>query len=119
MAISSTILIQRTIFHSAIYSQSIKLTSPTTIKTLQGFQSFIQHQVGGPIYSWNLQVNNVTLQALSAIGQHLGNQAFVHAVNDVFLVTTYITIFGLVPIIALRYHKKKKGEHEQVEIFMD
>ena len=119
VAISSTILIQRTIFHSAIYSQSIKLTSPTTIKTLQGFQSFIQHQVGGPIYSWNLQVNNVTLQALSAIGQHLGNQAFVHAVNDVFLVTTYITIFGLVPIIALRYHKKKKGEHEQVEIFMD
>ncbi|HBF40179.1 MAG TPA: drug:proton antiporter, partial [Firmicutes bacterium] len=108
VAILSTILTQRTTFHTTIYSQSVALTSPTTVRTLQGFQSFIQHQVGGPIFNYQLQVYNVTMQAISVIGQHLANQAFVHAVNDVFLTTSIITLSGIIPIFLLRYHIKKK-----------
>ncbi len=119
VAILSTLLTQRTIFHDTIYSQSIILTSPTTTRTLQGFQSFIQRQVGGPIYSYQLKAYNVTLQAITAIGQHLSSQAFVHAVNDVFLVTTCVTLLGLLPILLLRYNKKKKDDHEKVEVFTD
>jgi DHA2 family multidrug resistance protein len=119
VAINSTILTQRVIFHSAIYSQSVSETSPVFIRTLQGFQSFIQHTAGGPIYSWSLQIYNVTLQAESVIGLHLAKQAFVHAVNDIFLVTTCITAAGLIPIILLRYHKKAKTEKPETEIMLD
>lgn len=122
VAIMSTLLMQRTIFHASIYSQSVALTSPTTIRTLQGFQAFIQHRVGGPVFSYQTHAYNVTMQALSLIGQHLASQAFVHAVNDVFLVVTSITVFGIFPIFLLRYKKKPKvngKKEEATEVFMD
>lgn len=108
VAILSTILTQRTTFHSTIYSQSIPKTSLLFQRTVQGFQSFIQHAGGGPIFNLALQMDNVTLKAETMIGQYLAKQAFVHAVNDVFLVTTCITIAGLIPIFFLKNSKKTK-----------
>jgi MFS transporter, DHA2 family, multidrug resistance protein len=113
VAILSTILTQRTTFHSSIYSQSIPKTSLAFKRTIQGFQSFIQHAGGGPIYSLSLPIYNVTLKAESMIGQYLAKQAFVHAVNDVFLVTTCITTVGLIPILLLKSPKKNKANEDR------
>jgi hypothetical protein len=50
------------------------------------------------------------------IAQNIANQAFVQGIADDFLAGALITLLIIIPLVFLRYHKKKKGESvEMVE----
>jgi DHA2 family multidrug resistance protein len=119
VAILTALLTQRITFHTAILGQSVNLTSPVFARTLEGFQLFIQHTVGGPVYNYLLPVMNVTLQSEALIIQHIVSQAFVQAINDVFLVVTIISIIGIIPLFFLRTHKKTKDTDKINEHFLE
>ncbi|MEJ2617675.1 MAG: hypothetical protein P8Z35_22160 [Ignavibacteriaceae bacterium] len=44
------------------------------------------------------------------IAQNLVNQAFVKGITDDFYTGAAITLFILVPLFFLKYHKKKTGQ---------
>ena len=117
VAILTTLLTQRIAFHTAVLGQSLSLTSPTFSTTLERFMNFIQHSIGGQIYNYNIPVTNVTLQGIYQIIQHVASQAFVFAMNDVFLVVTIISLIRVIPIFFLRTHQRTKDKKNTNEAF--
>ncbi len=106
VAIMGTLLTDRTIFHTTMYGQSVSPASPVVQNVLLGLKNFSQHAVGG-----TLSLSAMRAEAL--LGYQISQQAFVSAVDDDFLVAAAITILCLVPILFLRY-KKRKGEKVKV-----
>ncbi len=106
VAIMGTLLTDRTIFHTTMYGQSVSPASPVVQNVLLGLKNFSQYAVGG-----TLSLSAMRAEAL--LGYQISQQAFVSAVDDDFLVAAAITILCLVPILFLRY-KKRKGEKVKV-----
>ncbi len=106
VAIMGTLLTDRTIFHDTMYGQSVSPASPVVQNVLLGLKNFSQHAVGG-----TLSMSAMRAEAL--LGYQISQQAFVSAVDDDFLVAAAITVLCLVPILFLRY-KKRKGEKVKV-----
>ncbi len=104
VAIMGTLLTDRTIFHTTMYGQSVSPASPVVQNVLLGLKSFSQQAVGG-----TLSLSALRAQALLAY--NIGQQAFVSAVDDDFFVAAAITILCVVPLLFLRY-KKRKGPRE-------
>ncbi len=102
VALMGTLLTDRTIFHNNFYGESINKYSPVTKNILQGLTNFSQHAVGG---TTALSV----MRANALIVYNLSQQSFVSAVDDDFFIASLITIICLVPILFLRYKKKKAG----------
>ncbi len=106
VAIMGTLLTDRTIFHTTIYGQAINQYSPVTKNIANGLAWFAQQTAGG----------TKALSALRAdalLVYNLNLQAFVAAVDDDFFIAALITILCIVPILFLRY-KKKKGKGEKI-----
>ena len=106
VAIMGTLLTDRTIFHTTIYGQVVNQYSPVTKNVAAGLARFAQNAVGG-----TNAVSNIRANAL--IQYHLSMQAFVSAVDDDFFIAALITFVCVVPILFLRY-KKKKGPGEKM-----
>jgi len=104
VAILGTLLSQRTIFHMAMYGQAADPTSPAFQQTALHLQYFVQHSVGG-----SLALSSMRAKAM--IAGHIGEQSFIQAINDDFLIAGAITILGALPIFFLKTHKKPSGEH--------
>jgi len=104
IAILGTLLTQRTIFHSAIYGQSVDPYSPAFQHSLFGIRHFAQQVRGGTLEA-------ATMRAGALLGSHIGTQAFIQAINDDFLIAAAITVIGLVPILFLRTSKRRNGTH--------
>ncbi len=105
VAIMGTLLTDRTIFHTTMYGQSVSPASPVVQNVLLGLRNFSQRVVGG-----TMSLSAMRAEAL--LGYQVGQQAFVSAVDDDFLVAAAITILCLVPILFLRY-KKRTGPREK------
>ncbi len=97
-----TLLTDRTIYHNNFYGEAINKYSPATKNILTGLTNFSQHAVGGTTAASVMRAN-------ALIVYNLSQQAFVSAVDDDFLVASLITIICLLPILFLRYKKKKAG----------
>ena len=109
VAILGTLLTRRVIFHTAMYSQAVDQNSSSFKHVLYGLHYFIQQSVGGA-------GTEVFARAKALIAQNLVNQAFVKGITDDFYTGAAITLFILVPLFFLKYHKKKAGQKvEMVE----
>lgn len=107
VAILGTLLTRRVIFHTAMYSQAVDQNSPTFKHLLYGLGHFVQQSVGGA-------GAEIMMRAKALIGQNLAGQAFVKGITDDFYVGAIITLFILIPLIFLKYHKKKNGEKVEI-----
>jgi DHA2 family multidrug resistance protein len=101
VAIMGTLLTDRTIFHTSSYGEVINKYSPVTKNVLMGLARFSQQAVGG-----NAAVSAARANALMVY--NLSQQAFVSSVDDDFFIASLITIACVIPILFLRYKKKKR-----------
>jgi len=100
VAVMSTLLTARTNFHSQVYGQAISAQSEAFRDVSQNMAYHIQ-QHSGVAYSMALR------QSQAIVASHVGTQAFIDGVNDDFLIACTITILGLIPIILMKWKKRK------------
>lgn len=102
VALMGTLLTNRTIFHTTFYGEAINKYSPVAKNIVHGLSNFSQQTIGG--------TNALSaLRANALIVYNLNLQAFVSAVDDDFFIAALITIICIVPILFLRYKKKKSS----------
>ncbi|MGD1046182.1 MAG: DHA2 family efflux MFS transporter permease subunit [Bacteroidota bacterium] len=104
IAFMSTMLLRRTIYHTAAYSQVVNQQSDAFRQVAGHLTRFSMDAIGG----------NQALAAMRAnalIASHISTQAFIRAVCDDFFVASMITIAALVPILFLRTKKRQKSAH--------
>lgn len=95
VAMLGTLLTQRTIYHAAIFGQSVDPYSPTFQHVSIQLQHFIQNTVGGTLRA-------ASLQSQAVLSSYVGAQSFVQAINDDFWIAGAVTILGIIPILFLR-----------------
>lgn len=100
VAIMGTLLTNRTIFHTTTYGQVVNVYSPTTQKVLQGLGQFARQTAGGTM-------TIAASRAQGLLSYYISQQAFVSAVDDDFFIASAITFLTVIPILFLRYKKRK------------
>ncbi len=103
VAILGTMLTRRVIFHTALYGQAVDQYSPAFRAVTYGMQHFVQQTTGGT-------PADALMKAKVLLAEHVANQAFVQAVDDDFLIAAAITILCFIPLMLLRYTKKRTTE---------
>ena len=98
VAVFGTILTRRTIYHAATYGQQVNAYSDTFKQTVMKLQSWAVQAV------WSTTGAALT-KAKAQIGMFVANQAFIQAVDDVFLLAGGIILIGVVPVFMIRTHK--------------
>jgi DHA2 family multidrug resistance protein len=98
VALFGTLITRRTIFHSAIYGQQLNAYSDTFKQTILKLQHFAVHTSGG-------SSSDGLSKAQATIFTFVQNQAFIKAVDDVFLIASIVVLASLVPALFLRTHK--------------
>jgi len=99
VAIMGTLLTMRMSYHTSIYGESVAGTSPELKNVMLGLTRFAQNAVGGTSAA-------SSSRAGALLDYHLQLQAFVAAVDDVFLVAAFITLLCILPII---FYRKRKA----------
>ncbi len=98
VAVFGTLLTRRTIFHLATYGEQINPHSDAYIQTTMHLQRHALEAGGG-----------TPAEALSKakilIGSFVANEAFIRAIDDVFLIAAGVILLGVVPTILLRTRK--------------
>ncbi len=107
VAILGTLLTRRILFHSAMFSQAADQSSTTFQQTIYGLRNFIQQTTGGSGTELMAKAKGLIIQNISA-------QAFVQGIDDDFLVGSLMTLIILVPLVFLKYHKKKNGQKIEI-----
>ena len=102
VAIFGTILTQRTIFHGQNYAEQLNQYSETFKQTMMQLQYFASQAIGGT-------VSDSIARAQGLIAAFVQQQAFIQAVDDVFLIASFILIVSVIPVFFLRSHLKKNG----------
>jgi DHA2 family multidrug resistance protein len=103
VAILGTVLTRRVIFHSAMYGQAVDQYSPAFQHISYSLRHFVQQTTGGP-------TAEAALRANALLGSHVGQQAFVQAINDDFMIAAVVTMLCVVPILFLRTRKSKGAQ---------
>jgi DHA2 family multidrug resistance protein len=98
VAILGTVLTRRVIFHSAMYGQAVDQYSPAFQHISYSLRHFVQQTAGG-------STAEAALRANALLASHVGQQAFVQAINDNFMIAAVVTLFCVVPILFLRTRK--------------
>ena len=109
VALFSTMLIRRQIFHMSIYGQVVDQYSPAFQNAARALQGFAQTVSGGT-------TSQASAKAKVLISSHIGKQSFVSSVDDVFLMAAGIILFSLIPILLIRVKKKPKGQKKEIPI---
>jgi DHA2 family multidrug resistance protein len=104
VAFMGTMLARRTIYHTAIYGQSVDSQSALFQQITSGLARFSQASLGGTPAS-------AVLRAKVLIASHVSKQAFIQAVCDDFYIAAMISFAGVLPILFLRTQKRKNGQH--------
>jgi DHA2 family multidrug resistance protein len=102
VAVFGTILTRRTIFHSAIYGQQLNAYSDAYRMTVGKLQYHASQTAGGTI-------SMALARAKALIGMFVQNQAFVRAVDDVFLIAGAVVVVAIVPVFFLRSHNRRRA----------
>jgi MFS transporter, DHA2 family, multidrug resistance protein len=98
VAAFGTILTRRTIYHAATFGQQVNAYSDTFKETVTKLQSWAVHATGSTFGA-------AVAKAKAQIGLFVANQAFIQAVDDVFLLAGAIVLIGVVPLFMIRTHK--------------
>jgi DHA2 family multidrug resistance protein len=104
VAIIGTMLTRRVIYHSAMFGQALDPSSPTFTQATSALVHHAQTTMGG-------SVGEATLRAHALVGAHVGQQAFVQAINDDFLISAAITVIGVLPIFFIRRKTQASAVH--------
>jgi DHA2 family multidrug resistance protein len=109
VAILGSFLTRRVIYHTEMFSEAVNQNSVVFKQTVTKLNYFVQHSTGST-------GTEMVSRSKALIAQNIANQAFVQGIADDFLVGAIITLLIIIPMLFLRYHKKKKGESiEMVE----
>jgi MFS transporter, DHA2 family, multidrug resistance protein len=116
VAVFGTLLTRRTIYHAATYGEQIDPHSVAFRQTVMRLQGHAQGALGGT-------ASEAATRAKAQIGSFVANQAFIRAVDDVFLTAGVVILLGVVPVLFLRTHKRAhagsrggaKPAHTQLE----
>jgi DHA2 family multidrug resistance protein len=99
VAVFGSILTRRNIYHLATYSRQLDPYSDSFKNTVTKLKFFALHATGGT-------TDAAIVKAKAQIVSFAANQAFIRAVDDVFLVAGAVVMLGVVPVLFLRTHKK-------------
>jgi DHA2 family multidrug resistance protein len=100
VAMFGTILTRRTIFHGALYGQQLDPHSEIFRETATRLGYFAQQATGGT-------GSGAAAKSQALIAGFAQNQAFIDAVNDVFLLAAIILAVAVVPALLLRPHHRR------------
>jgi DHA2 family multidrug resistance protein len=98
VAVFGSILTRRTIYHAATYGEQVNAYSDTFKYTVMKLQSWAMHVAGST-------TGAALAKAKAQIGMFVANQAFIQAVDDVFLLAGVIVLIGVVPLFVIRTYK--------------
>ncbi|SYZ72029.1 Drug resistance transporter, EmrB/QacA subfamily [Candidatus Zixiibacteriota bacterium] len=101
VALFGSLLTRRTIFHLTTYGQQINTNSETFQRTVRQLGFHAWQTTGGTLV-------DATARGKAQIGSFVANQAFVSAIDDVFLLAGAVILLGVVPILFVRIRKGKK-----------
>jgi DHA2 family multidrug resistance protein len=101
VALFGTLITRRTIFHSVTYGQQLSAYSDSFKQTVLKLQNFAIQTTGGS-YSEGLS------KAKALIYTFVQNQAFIQAVDDVFLIAAVVVLLSVFPVFFLRIRKGDK-----------
>ncbi|MDD4858542.1 MAG: DHA2 family efflux MFS transporter permease subunit [Candidatus Krumholzibacteria bacterium] len=99
VAVFGTLLTRRTIYHSAAYGERIDPQSAMFRQIAVRLQSHALQATGGT-------VADAAAKAKTQLASFVANQAFVRAVDDVFLAAGAVIIIGVIPVLFLRTHRR-------------
>lgn len=102
VAVFGTLLTQRTILHGAAYGQQINQYSDVFQNTMAGLKYYAVHATGGTL-------SQAATKASALLYMFVQNEAFISAIDDVFLVAGLIVLVSVVPVFFLRNARRKKG----------
>ncbi len=101
VALLSTLLTTRVIFHSQVYGESLDQNSPAFKGVVANLGNFLVHTAGST-------VSGAVQQGKMLILSHLNRQAFVQAISDDFLIAAVFTLISAIPVFFLRVKKNNK-----------
>jgi DHA2 family multidrug resistance protein len=101
VALLGTMLTRRTIYHTAMFGQTVDVNSPAYHRAAAVLGYFAQQAVGGT-------ASDASIRAQTLIASNVAQQAFIRAVNDDFLIAAIITIVVIVPVLFLRTRRKTR-----------
>jgi DHA2 family multidrug resistance protein len=102
VALFGTILTRRTIYHAEVYGSQLNSYSESYTNTMHRLSHFIIESAGGT-------AKDAAVKGESIIGMFVQKQAFVQAVDDVFLLASFVLLISMVPVLFLRTKGRKKG----------
>jgi len=105
VAVFGTVLTRRTIYHMATYGEQIDPSSAPFRQTVMRLQSHAFHAAGGTSAE-------AARRATAQIGSFVANQAFIRAIDDVFLIAGTVILIGVIPVLFLRTHRRASA-HER------
>jgi DHA2 family multidrug resistance protein len=109
VAVFGTILTRRTIFHMALYGQQLDPHAETFRETVARLGYFAQQATGGT-------ASAAAAKSQALVASFAGSQAFVQAVDDVFLLAALVLAVALGPTLLLRpHHRRAPGAPAAVE----
>jgi len=101
VALLSTLLTTRVIYHSQVYGESLEQNSPVFKGVMANIGNFLVHSAGST-------VSSAAQQAKILILSHINRQAFVQAISDDFLIAAVITLISAIPVFFLKVKKNNK-----------
>jgi DHA2 family multidrug resistance protein len=106
VAMLTTILTTRVIYHAQMFGRTMDLNSPTYQMVVRNMGHFISSSVGS--------VSAIaSQQSRYLLFSHLNRQAFIQGIDDDFLVSAILTAISIIPVFFLRL-KKKKPERKPI-----
>jgi MFS transporter, DHA2 family, multidrug resistance protein len=97
VAAFGTVFTRRTIFHAAMYGEQVNPYAEAFRETVRRVGLFAAHVTGGT-------ASAAADKAKALVASFVGQQAFVRAVDDVFVLAGITLVVGLVPVALLRAH---------------
>jgi EmrB/QacA subfamily drug resistance transporter len=108
IAILTTILQHRQAFHSVRYSESLNLTAPSVVQA--------QTAIQGALTVHGLDQMTARAGAMLQVYSRLMQQAMVSALDDTFLVSTFVCLAGIPLALLIRKVDRPKKTQAPVEV---
>jgi DHA2 family multidrug resistance protein len=101
VALLSTVLTTRMVYHSQVYGEALDQNSPAYKGVMANIGNYLVHNAGST-------VSTAAQQGKYLLLSNLNKQAFVQAICDDFLLAAIITIISAIPVFFLKINKNNK-----------
>jgi len=95
IAVLGTILSRRVIFHTQMYGEQIKASSPAFQEVMKGLKDYSLHTAG-------VAPHTAALQAKLLLFKNVAAQAFVQGISDDFFIGAVLTAVLVIPLFMLK-----------------